>query len=681
MASYAIGPTIGVARLGNSPSEFYLGPESAGGLPIACDTQGNIERDGGIPRLVTTFKDAAGCIKRQGALFRVFRIDDAHPLGVEVTLASPRVKSITWTVHVANKKAAWYNFSELDGNLLYPNNSYEQKNVPLRNVDVTGPDARRKLIIDPGPRTLAGANLSADFDANAGGYPFVSFPPPVTQGEQIQSLGGMRTDSEGRLVVLGGFGKSGGDESIGSFAGADTWHDDISDGPVSCVVEFHDGTSVALKAWVLVGSPKFVPEIVNISTLEDTMYDTAVRNLRADPEVFNNGSYNPDYVANFERDIRPILDRPGAYRWVANVPSMNSMSPPGFDPRDKSDATVRLRQAYLGMFRAPGPQDEIDPSHNQLFSSNNFPMMPLNSGSNSVSDDLIDKFATLTATQQFFLGQWAAGNFTTDPPPPYSEPDRLTRANLANCVGNPFCPGIEVTWSTRNPNLYDAPLSLRHRHDEIWYAAHGLDPTEDETDGVFGLEPGDLTKRMAIPWQADFFQCSIQFINFTDPTVNKSPDGIPAPPTYFAYWWPPQSPWQVITGDLTAEAQTLAGTPAGYQVLYARGINTFAQMITGWSYLGFIVNQTTGSLREYFPYLVEQERAHEKFVAAAVAVGDASNVITGADTNFANAWFLTPTAGPVQGAAKSTESDEQRPVRTTFAASRSRGRIAGPHDA
>ncbi len=34
---YEIHPRVGVARLGNSPDQFYLSPESVGGLPISCD--------------------------------------------------------------------------------------------------------------------------------------------------------------------------------------------------------------------------------------------------------------------------------------------------------------------------------------------------------------------------------------------------------------------------------------------------------------------------------------------------------------------------------------------------------------------------------------------------------------------------------------------------------------------
>ena len=44
----------------------------------------------------------------------------------------------------------------------------------------------------------------------------------------------MMTDKQGRLLVLGGFGHAGGNQTITSFAGANSWHDDISDGQVTC---------------------------------------------------------------------------------------------------------------------------------------------------------------------------------------------------------------------------------------------------------------------------------------------------------------------------------------------------------------------------------------------------------------------------------------------------------------
>ena len=84
---FRIHPAIGVARVGNCPSEFYLAPESAGGLPIACDEQGEPVMEGGAPKYVVEFKDKQGRIKRQAARFRILEYDskrpDARPAGCE----------------------------------------------------------------------------------------------------------------------------------------------------------------------------------------------------------------------------------------------------------------------------------------------------------------------------------------------------------------------------------------------------------------------------------------------------------------------------------------------------------------------------------------------------------------------------------------------------------------------
>jgi hypothetical protein len=52
---YTISPCIGIAQVGNSKTEYYIGPEAPGGLP---------RPEGG-------FKDAKGRVKRQAARFRV----------------------------------------------------------------------------------------------------------------------------------------------------------------------------------------------------------------------------------------------------------------------------------------------------------------------------------------------------------------------------------------------------------------------------------------------------------------------------------------------------------------------------------------------------------------------------------------------------------------------------------
>src|SRR5689334_18023799 len=117
--TYRIHPSIGVARVGDSEDEFYLGPELLGELPSECDRHGNPHLDKGARRPVRSFKTAIGQVKRQAARFRIFRSDPDQPDAPEkeITLADRTIESIEWTVHLANKKAAWYKFSELDGDL------------------------------------------------------------------------------------------------------------------------------------------------------------------------------------------------------------------------------------------------------------------------------------------------------------------------------------------------------------------------------------------------------------------------------------------------------------------------------------------------------------------------------------------------------------------------------------
>src|SRR5271156_4899907 len=116
---FEIHPSIGIARLGNSLDEFYLEPDTIGGRPIECSAQGEPVFHDGKPIPVEKFKDANGRIKRQASRFRVFVYDDDSPQGREIILGKD-VKSVEWTVHIANKKAVWYGFNELEGDLMVP---------------------------------------------------------------------------------------------------------------------------------------------------------------------------------------------------------------------------------------------------------------------------------------------------------------------------------------------------------------------------------------------------------------------------------------------------------------------------------------------------------------------------------------------------------------------------------
>src|SRR5207302_1757155 len=185
------------ARVGDS-EDYYVAPETTGGLPINPD---------GRPFGPGDFRDDAGRLRRQGARFQVYSYDERNPSdpGTPVAPGRDGVARVEWTVHLANKKPSWYAFHVNEGEYGY------SPDHALRNADVADPyERRRRLITDPGPRTLTGPGASVDFSRtdNPDGYP-MTFPPDGLKPAEIDTLGGLRTDDAGRLVVVGGHGCSG----------------------------------------------------------------------------------------------------------------------------------------------------------------------------------------------------------------------------------------------------------------------------------------------------------------------------------------------------------------------------------------------------------------------------------------------------------------------------------------
>ncbi|MCV0429133.1 MAG: CTQ-dependent lysine 6-oxidase LodA [Roseibium sp.] len=647
-----IHPAIGIARLGDSganldnPFEwtetYYAAPEEIGGLPLEFDP-----RDPSSSEPVNTFKDKSGQIRRQAALFRIYR-DDGKGGSVPVSLNDEDIRSIRWSVHIANKKAAWYGFSEFRGNLMFgEQNSYANIGVDLRNSVINDETERQKrLIIDPGPRSVSTPGDVAHFNSSANpdvssGYGFVSFPgrsgiskelgfsDNALYPYEIKTLGQMTMDTDGGLAILGGYGNVGGprDEGIHSFAGADGFFDDTSDGSVRAHVTLTSGEELTLEAWVIVAPPKVAPELINITTLDDIVFDMAVRHKGAAPEIFEPAakSWNQDFVVSFDRDILPVLERMRSYQWVADVAPMVAYATPPFDMSDPSETNRGARETWFNLLRSPEGSEnwELAPDHQKPMNEDGFPLMPLNSGSNSVTNHNISKFMSLTPTQYFFFKQWAAGRFEKSGPRRTAfQPNAIDRGAIGNCVGAPMSPGIEVTWSVRNPILFrdDDPYRLLAQPSEA-ITEKGLSPTRDETEGG-GCQPGDLTKRMAAPWQTDFFLCGAQPVSFKDPLINKRPEGshtehLPPPPTFNASWWPPQSPLFIYSGADTENAQVLdGGISMAERTQYQRGINTFMQAILAWRYLGFVTNRNEGPDAEAYPFFTENEREHARFRAA-----------------------------------------------------------------
>jgi L-Lysine epsilon oxidase N-terminal/L-lysine epsilon oxidase C-terminal domain len=565
-AVYEIFPAIGIARVGNAPEAFYIGPEKGCELPIHADGSDR-------PFTASDFRDREGRLQRQAARFRIWRrLPGAAP--EEVTLATAGISEIRWTAHLANKKASWYRFQTIRGQNGYASNH------PLRNPEVQSEADRRRLIIDPGPRSIAGRNAApVEFSRSTipAGYTGGSFPPATLKPESIETLGSLRTDALGRLLLLGGFGHSGSTReaaALSDYANNDGWFDDVADGPVTATIRLASGETLQAKsAWVIVGPPAYAPQVGNLVTLDDLVFDVAVRFLGARLDIYEHGYWKTGaagYRPRFKSEIQPILVHIASFPWVTDIPA----GPHSFDMAQLGDpgaASADLRKFYFDIMRGPGEENLVD-SHVP-----NISMMPLLLGDDAIAAEheatllqATSKYLSVTDTQYFFLQQWAAGHFDPGERPARHPGEALSRAVLENCVGGPLSPGIETTWIARNPAIYAEAYRLRAKSPAPSPLSLGFDPAD-------GLEPGDLTRYMALPWQADFNECATQRIQGR-----------------VLWWWPAQRPIAVFLPD------EVTGKP-GSQVPWigsnedpaARGFYCFAdhlEMLRSWDKLGFVLD-------------------------------------------------------------------------------------------
>lgn len=679
---YKIHPAIGIARLGNS-QEFYLAPERTGHLPIQCNANGTVD---GPEQPVTEFKDVNQMILRQGARFRVFVYDDASPGGREIQIgdtveiynpnsgqlfAGPLV-DVDWTVYLANKKASWYEFKETAGE-----HGYSPKHK-LRNAKVKGTDRRQQLIIDPGPQTVSamGVNTagqtfptSAQFALGANPGNPQTFPPPLTPNS-ITTLGEVMANPQPgsdpqksfpRLVVLGGYGNSGslkrgaGQPLIRHFANNDGWFDDVSDGPVTAQLVINvtsiDGRPVPPppagqspqqmtaamdeSSWVIVGYPRYAPEIVDIVTGDDVVYDLSIRNFAFNTYMYgvppfrcdepppsdlaewrNTAQWNSDYYPYFWRDIWPIISRPYYYQFVMDFDSLTGGDPheiargfggnmdpdlisiPPFNGENPDDRRNRAqrRQFVYHMLRQPGEENSLRVPAPPLNPNAFRPYaMPYLCGDNPLTNTAPSKFLRLTDTQLFILYQWAAGKFINEkleelPPQPQPPGVELDRGSLGNMLGGAFCPGGECSWIIRNPAIYSGAYRINPSVNpptpgglsQPIAVGGGSTPSDLAT----GLEPGDITKYDAVPWQSDFNECSNQPIDITYEDWNKiypTSTGDPVVPVQqLTYWWPAHRPMMVTPYNSNGQVPW-SPTPQNHQ--------GDLQMVTAWPSLGFVLKK------------------------------------------------------------------------------------------
>jgi hypothetical protein len=549
-----------------------VAPETAGGLPTDPVT--------GLP--VTSLRDADGNLLKQAQRFRVFSYDSTHPddPGTEVKVGAGGVKAIEWTVYLANKKAVWYQFEQLTGSGQQGDRGYLANGPvlnPLRNASITDPAARQQLILDPGPRTVGGSGNpeSATFTLDGSVTdPSKILPYPIT------TLGAIQLDGDGDLFVIGGNGAAGtlNINPAGSqyqyvlltYANNDGWFDDVSDGPVTASIVLDGGTTVPVDvpAWCLCGPPKYVPQLINLVTLYDTMYDVAVREMDYAPNLFSGGAFNTDYEVNFYSEIEPILSRPAGYRWLVQIPRSGT----------SAHASLPNDGPLVFPFNQLRPPDAVN--FNNL-------LMPVLSGDNPFTNNTISKYFTLTRTQYFLLQQYKLGKVAIGPPVLPQFAAQFDRAALDNCTGGPFCPGIEMTWISRNKSIYAEPFRIRM---STSITPGQLSQTNGDTnDYSNGVEPGDILKYQAQPWQADFNECDISDIT-NDPSSNTEGS------RRTFWWWPAERPYDVFEHPASLQVPWTRSFAENPNIFPATLTNPNAgdmQMVINWKDLGWIKQSGT----------------------------------------------------------------------------------------
>ncbi len=506
-----IYPPIGVMRVGNSRKDYFIGPLVD--EPLALQE-------------VDAYRDKTGALKRQAAQFRIYGFNAAGRAVKELTSENAK---ITWHCHLANQKASWYEF-QLALDIPEAADAHPSR---LRNINVKD---RNSLLIDGGHQSVNGPNVE-------------SGPTFVGKFQSIPVyLGEMRTDAKGRLIMLGGHGKSANvDGNIAvTFANNEGWYDDTSDGPVTAEVVYEGVRLRVDPAWVICGPPDYAPMQKSVRTMWDLMRDVAIKaNMLTRPAR-----------PSFSKDILPIFQRMTDLQWT------NAGFAAAFGWGGQFDYTTSQWIRKLG---------NPSPAYYEMRRTiaNNFRRLEV-SGAEAAqlwpwlygdaisipTTGSVRQHATLSDLQLQFLDQWVNGDFeadyvdmsqcphvpdplTIDDLPVAEQPDMLTKAAMDFCLADAFHPGCEMTWPMRTSGMYMAPFRLKHAPktppvNTVYYGPVMNNDIIPLAEGPLqgGQVAGGVTRWMAIPWQTDTASCRDGYTTTYDP--------------YLPTFWPARVPNNVL---------------------------------------------------------------------------------------------------------------------------------------
>lgn len=551
IAKLAIYPSIGVCRVGNGDG-YFLAPEIPGMAP---------KPEGG-------YKEGPSKIKKQAQRFRIYAFDNKNRVVREVTAKTDKIH---WKVKVANAKAAWYEFNNpLDMGTFAPGLAGK-----LRNNFYVG-EEREILEIAPDETKIKGKNTNSD-GKDLTKYMVGDFweePNKVSV-----NLGHLRTDKDGRLIVVpgDGVGNSAMRQSpIDNFADNDGWYDDWADGYVKAEVSLDGVTNMEVEpAWVSCCGPNYAPEIEPFITLYDVVRDVMVNGKQKPLEQ------KPELPLSFREEIYPFFKRLGQMQWISAAANfregwidLEDFSDPKYIKvlSDPNQNNKKNRMHVFNQFRHPKDYKFYNSSED--FTNDVQYKIPYMLGSGVNYSFSPAHWFTMPEMQFWILQQWAQGNFVDDLDerpkaentgkfediPLDQQPMALIRAALEPLSGGAFHPGVELTWPLRQQGIYrdDMPFRIKVQNDAepLWKQTQklGLLLTPEAAFGnakrsktpsgesysyynlpkespINAQKPGDLTRWLGLPWHPDAFSC--QSVMYSNDFPN-------------ATWWPALLPIDVM---------------------------------------------------------------------------------------------------------------------------------------
>lgn len=515
-----IHPAIGVARVGNSVTEYYIGPEFENAPP---------------PEYGST-RDKTGAIKRQAAKFRVYGY---NKLGYAIKELTSHNAEIEWEVEVANTKSSWYEFnSAMDQSKAIP--------VKRRNPDILGQE-RQSLEITPSNKKISGIN-KGNIYLDDGKFKSVNV-----------NLGELKTDSKGRLLFLGGHGVAAspskapllifdehGNEH--NFNNSIDWYDDICDGPIRASVTMNGKSIPVTSAWVVVAPPDYAPGIRPFRSMLDLIKHSSI----------DSGVIEDDKETSYTKHILPLLLKLHEHQWL-NVGFAKVFGHKGSKPiTNKLIKDLVKKENHLQRFeiysKFRSPEDRSarggeDLKWPQLYGDGFEVKKP------QEKDDLL----AVPHHMYKHLVKFVQGKFINDldhqkypddtvfPEQVYSvplneipvinQPKILDQGPLSYCLADAFHPGCELTWPMRHATLYDGYLRIKEGKNKVEDYGDVLTPDKAlADDGPLNQQKaGDLTRWMAVPWQGDTARCRSGYDTEFHP--------------YLPSFWPARVPNEVLSEE------------------------------------------------------------------------------------------------------------------------------------